>query len=72
MVYNENEFTTQHLTCNNCGWSGPGSEAKVIDLYGLAKAKPVNCPVCDNNLGSIVKGDGPQGKTPDDLDLQIG
>ena len=72
IVYNENEFNTQQLSCSNCGWHGPGSEAKVIDLYGLAKVKQVNCPACDNNLGSLAKGDGPKGETPDELGFQIG
>ncbi len=72
IIFNENEFSTQMLWCSNCGWSGSGSETKVIDLYGLAKAKQVNCPACDNNLGSLAKGDGPSGETPDELSNQIG
>jgi hypothetical protein len=71
-IFNENEFNTQMLTCSNCGWTGRGSEAVVIDLYGLAKAKQVNCPACDNNLGSLSKGDGPPGGINDELSNQIG
>lgn len=72
IIFDENEFSTQMLTCSNCGWTGPGSETKVIDLYGLSKAKEVNCPVCDNFLGSLSKSDGPSGGEPDELSNQIG
>jgi hypothetical protein len=72
IIFNENEFNTQMLTCSNCGWSGTGSETKVIDFYGLTEAKQVNCPACDNNLGSLVKGDGPPGGINDELANQIG
>jgi hypothetical protein len=72
IIFNENEFSAQLLSCSNCGWSGRGSEATVNDMYGLANAKQVSCPVCDNNLGSLAKVSGPSGETPDELSNQIG
>ncbi len=46
----------EHLECEECGWSGSGYETDkgyealpgAIDLY---------CPVCQNFLGEVTKGE---------------
>jgi hypothetical protein len=52
-------FDQQKITCSNCGWNGIGSQAIIIDLYGIGDTKQVNCPKCDNNLGSLPRTEAP-------------
>jgi len=66
-IYYPINFGEQKITCSNCGWTGTGSEAIIIDLYGIGDVQQVNCPDCDNNLGSLPRTDSPKGapQTPD-------
>jgi hypothetical protein len=71
-IFNQKDFDSQSLSCSNCGWQGTGAEAKLIDFYGYGKSQQVNCPRCDNNLGSLPKTGATEGETPDTLSDQIG
>jgi predicted nucleic-acid-binding Zn-ribbon protein len=66
ITFDLNGFDQQKITCSNCGWTGIGSQVIIIDLYGIGDAKQVNCPKCDNNLGSVPRTDatksGPLGE----------
>jgi hypothetical protein len=65
-------FDQEKITCSNCGWTGPGSEAIIIDFYGIGKARQVKCPNCKNNLGSLPRinepKSGPFGSGPSTVD----
>ena len=72
-VYNEHEFDAQTLACANCGWSGKGQDALVIDFYGITESKEVHCPECDEKIALLRKeGGGPPGETANDLSFQLG
>lgn len=62
-VYDDIRFDERELKCPNCGWEGKGSEAIIIDLYGLAKVKEVHCPSCDTYIAGLrsKKDSGPPG-----------
>lgn len=52
-MYYEAEFDEQSLECPKCNWKGKGSDANVIDLYGVAEVKEIHCPECDTYLGGV-------------------
>ena len=54
-IYDPGNFDKQKITCSNCGWTGTGSEAIIIDLYGIGDAQQIKCPDCDSNLGSLPR-----------------
>ena len=52
-VYTKEELENATLQCDNCGWQGKGSEAKIVDLYGVAKTEEIHCPNCDTYLAGL-------------------
>jgi predicted RNA-binding Zn-ribbon protein involved in translation (DUF1610 family) len=52
-VYSKQELETEVLECDNCGWKGKGSEARIVDLYGIAKVQEIHCPNCDAYLAGL-------------------
>jgi hypothetical protein len=64
-IYDPVNFDEQEINCLRCGWTGTGSETIIIDLYGIGDAQQVNCPDCDNNLGSLPRTGAPRGIPPD-------
>lgn len=71
--YHEADFAKQSLTCPNCNWKGTGSDAVIIDFYGVAKTQEVHCPECDETIGIIVKEeDRPPGESHSGLSFQTG
>ena len=71
-IYDLKLFYTQSITCPNCGWQGKGSEAIIIDMYGIGDVRQVTCPNCDNFLGNLPREGEPKPETPDELSDQIG
>jgi uncharacterized Zn-finger protein len=67
-IYDPITFNEEKITCSNCGWTGTGSEAIIIDLYGIGNAQQVNCPDCDNKLGHLPRRDTNK-EVPPDLTL---
>jgi hypothetical protein len=63
-IYDPINFDEQKITCSNCGWTGAGSEAIIIDLYGIGDAQQVKCLACDNNLGSLPGRDASKDVPP--------
>ncbi len=72
--YSAKEFDDQALTCPNCQWKGKGSNAVIIDFYGIAKNKEAHCPECDNTIGVVANDDNsnPPGESATDLSFQLG
>jgi len=70
--FHENSFDDQSITCSKCNWTGKGSEAIVIDFYGVVPDKEVHCPKCDKRLGVLKKGTRPPGESANDLSFQLG
>lgn len=68
IVFDWKDFNEQKITCSNCGWTGTGSEAIIIDMYGIGDVKLVSCPGCDTTLGTLPRSDklsgGPQNDMP--------
>lgn len=56
-------FDEQIINCPHCGWQGKGSDAHIIDLYGITKSSEVHCPKCDGYLGGIKSSDLPGSNT---------
>ena len=48
-------FDEQNISCDNCQWQGTGSDAIVIDFYGVVSDKEIHCPNCDRRLGILKK-----------------
>ena len=71
-VFNPATFDDQVLTCSECHWTGPGSEANIIDLYNVAENREVRCPQCDNLLGLLPVEKETPGDSGDELGFQIG
>jgi hypothetical protein len=72
IIYDLKVFPSQLITCPNCGWQGAGSDTIIIDLYGIGDVRQVNCPNCDNFLGSLPREAETKPETPDELSDQIG
>jgi len=72
IIYDLKEFYTQSIICPNCGWQGVGSDAIIIDMYGIGDVRQVNCPNCDNFLGGLPREEERKPETPDELSDQIG
>src|SRR5256885_514530 len=53
-VFSSIGFDDLQLKCNKCGWQGTGTDAVIIDLYGITKSQEVHCPNCDNHLGDLI------------------
>lgn len=70
--YHSNDFDDQNLTCSNCGWKGKGSDAVIIDFFGITKNQEVHCPECDEKIGILVTDDDLPGESADDLSFQTG
>ena len=68
-VFNERDFEDQTLQCSKCQWQGRGSEAIIIDLYGLTEFQEVHCPSCDTFLGNLKKSDAAGGKNADPMNF---
>lgn len=66
IIYDQDTFNEQLITCSNCGWVGTGADTIIIDMYGIGNARQVNCPNCDNNLGSLPKEAMPGNEPADD------
>lgn len=71
-VFNPATFDDQVLTCSECNWTGPGSEAVIIDLYNVAENREVRCPQCDTLLGFLPVEKETPGDSGDELGFQIG
>lgn len=71
-LYNERDFFKQPIWCGNCHWKGEGSDANVIDFYGVTKSKEVHCPACDETIAMLEKEGGAPGESATDLSFQIG
>lgn len=71
-IFNSEGFDEQVLTCPKCGWKGKGSEAIIIDLYGLSKVQEVHCPNCDHYLGGLNVEDRKEQADSDADEFQIG
>lgn len=71
--YYERDFFKQPVSCPNCQWKGEGSDAIVIDFYGVTNNKEVHCPECDEKI-ALVENDkgGTPGESATDLSFQIG
>ena len=52
-VYTKPELETETLQCDHCGWKGKGTEARIVDLYGIAKVQELHCPQCDTYLAGL-------------------
>jgi hypothetical protein len=71
--YNERNFDDQDLACTKCAWKGKGSDANVIDFYGVVANKEVHCPECDEKLALVQKDKGgTPGESANDLSFQLG
>jgi len=70
--FHENSFDEQSIHCTKCNWTGKGSDAIVIDFYGVVPDKEVHCPKCDRRLGVLKKGPQPPGESANDLSFQLG
>lgn len=57
-VYSQEEFATATLQCDKCGWTGVGTEASIIDFYGIAKVQEIHCPNCDTYLAGLLRDSG--------------
>jgi hypothetical protein len=53
-IYSKQELETEVLECDNCGWKGKGSEARIVDFYGIAKVEEIHCPNCDAYLAGLL------------------
>jgi hypothetical protein len=71
-VFNEREFDDQTLQCTHCQWQGKGSDAVIIDLYGITDYQEVHCPSCDAFLGNLKKSDSSGGETAGPISFQTG
>jgi hypothetical protein len=71
-VYKENTLDTIDITCDACKWKGKGSEANIIDLYGLTKYQELHCPDCDAFLANVDPDGGASGESADPLSFQTG
>jgi len=71
-TFDQASLDEQDLRCDHCNWSGKGSGAIVIDLYGVVSDKEVHCPQCDERLGILKKEDSPPGESANDLSFQLG
>ncbi|MBD0284625.1 MAG: hypothetical protein ICV51_04340 [Flavisolibacter sp.] len=71
-VFNERDFDNQPLNCPRCHWKGNGSEAVIIDFYGITKMKEAHCPNCDANLARVKRENANRGESPDSVGYQIG
>jgi hypothetical protein len=56
-VYSEEEFSDEILECPKCGWKGKGSEAVIIDLYGVTDVQEIHCPNCDHYLAGLKRAE---------------
>ena len=70
--FNQKSFDAQSLDCPKCQWQGKGSDAIVIDLYGVSSVNEVHCPQCDEKLGNLKKEDDAPGESASDLSFQFG
>lgn len=53
LVYSENSFDEQEISCSDCGWKGTGRDTNIVDLYGVSKLKEIHCPECDAYLAGL-------------------
>ena len=72
VIFHENTFDDQPLSCDKCEWKGKGSDAVIIDFYGIVPDKEVHCPECDRKLGILKRSDRPPGESANDLSFQLG
>ena len=70
--FHENSFPDKAIRCDACQWQGKGSDANIIDFYGVVPDKEVHCPSCDKRLGILKKSDPPPGESATDLSFQLG
>lgn len=70
--FQEDSFDDQTINCQKCNWTGKGSDAIIIDFYGVVSDKEVHCPKCDKRLGILKKGNRPPGESATDLSFQLG
>ncbi len=71
-VYEAGNFDDQPLQCSRCGWEGKGSDANLIDFYGLSEYQEAQCPQCDTTLAQVKQEDTQRGESPDQTGFQIG
>ena len=72
--FRQKDFDEQSLHCTKCQWKGKGTDANVIDLYGVSNSKEVHCPECDSKIAVVVREDDDEtpGESATDLSFQIG
>jgi DNA-directed RNA polymerase subunit RPC12/RpoP len=59
-VFDEMDYESQPLACENCGWKNTAGDANLIDFYGISSVKELHCPQCDNTIG-IIKSKNDEG-----------
>jgi hypothetical protein len=72
--YTDKEYDDQSLKCDNCQWTGKGSDAVLIDFYGVTDTKELHCPNCDKTIALVTRNEekDPPGESPSDLSFQFG
>ena len=70
--FHEDSFDEQDITCSKCNWKGKGSDAIIIDFYGVVPDKEIHCPECDKTIGILKKGAPPPGESANDLSFKLG
>jgi len=70
IIFDQRTFDDHPLTCPKCGWRGVGSDAIVVDFYGIGKFKEVTCPNCDEYLGNLSRENSSgEGSSPADFGI---
>lgn len=69
--FRSTELYDQLLNCPDCGWSGTGSEANLIDFYGVSVSSEVHCPNCDTTIGTVQNEEGSPGQNNGERSLPI-
>jgi hypothetical protein len=46
-------FRYAQLTCPNCGWTGPGREADIGEMFE-GRATKYHCPACQKYLAAVA------------------
>ena len=59
--YNENDFDALSIKCPNCGWTGKGSDAHMVDFFGVTAMMEAHCPNCDEKLAEVKRADNSSG-----------